>query len=44
MVLKKINYNLVKNVMSKQEQRELDILESVGQAAKACTSSEKNCA
>ena len=33
----KINCNLVKNVMSKQEQKELEILESVGQAAKAFT-------
>ena len=39
-IKRKINCNLVKNVMSKQEQKELEILESVGQAAKAFTLSE----
>ena len=38
----KINCNLVKNVMSKQEQKEPEILESVGQAAKAFTLSEND--
>ena len=39
-IKRKINCNSVKNVMSKQEQKELEILESVGQAAKAFTLSE----
>ena len=38
-IKRKINCNLVKNVMFKQ-QKELEILESAGQAAKAFTSSE----
>ena len=36
----KRNCNLVKNVMSKQEQKEFEVLESVGSAAKPFTSSE----
>ena len=36
-IKRKTSSNLVKNVMSKQEQKELEILESVGQAAKAFT-------
>ena len=36
-VKRKINSNLVKNVMPKQEQKKLEVLESVGQAAKAFT-------
>ena len=39
-IIKKINCNSVKNVMSKQEQNELEILESPGQAAKVSTLSE----
>ena len=39
-IKRKINCNSVKNIMSKQEQEELEILESVGQAAKAFTLSE----
>ena len=41
-IKRKINCNLVKNVMSKKEHKELDILESVGQAAKAFTLSEND--
>ena len=36
-IKRKINCNSVKNVMSEQEQKELEISESVGQAAKAFT-------
>ena len=39
-IKRKINCYSVKNIMSKQEQEELEILESVGQAAKAFTLSE----
>ena len=36
-IKRKIKCNSVKNVISKQEQKELEILESVGQVAKAFT-------
>ena len=39
-IKRKINCNSVKNMMSKQEQKDFEILESVGQAAKAFTLSE----
>ena len=42
LVLKQtLNCNSVKKVMFKQEQKELNILEFVGQAAEACTPLEK---
>ena len=36
-IKRKVNYNSVKNVMSKQEQKEVETLESVGQGVKAFT-------